>query len=331
MNKVLLTGADGFIGSHLSEKLIAEGYDVKALVQYNSFGTWGWLDSIDKKIVDQIEIVSGDIRDPHLCNSLVKDCNKVLHLAALIAIPYSYSAPHQYVETNISGTCNLLQSAILNGVEKFIQTSTSEVYGTAQYVPIDESHPLSGQSPYAASKIGADQLALSFYNSFNLPLTVIRPFNTYGPRQSARAVIPSIIIQLIKGKKISMGGLSPTRDFNFVTDITRGFIASLESDKALGEVINLGSNYEVTIKDAALLIAEVMQRDIEIEQSAERLRPKNSEVERLFSSNNKAKDLLDWEPEYSGLEGLRRGLEETINWFSLEENLKLYKSDIYNT
>ena len=331
MNKVLLTGADGFIGSHLSEKLIAEGYDVKALVQYNSFGTWGWLDSIDKKIVDQIEIVSGDIRDPHLCNSLVKDCNKVLHLAALIAIPYSYSAPHQYVETNISGTCNLLQSAILNGVEKFIQTSTSEVYGTAQYVPIDESHPLSGQSPYAASKIGADQLALSFYNSFNLPLTVIRPFNTYGPRQSARAVIPSIIIQLIKGKNISMGGLSPTRDFNFVTDITRGFIASLESDKALGEVINLGSNYEVTIKDAALLIAEVMQRDIEIEQSAERLRPKNSEVERLFSSNNKAKDLLDWVPEYSGLEGLRRGLEETINWFSLEENLKLYKSDIYNT
>ena len=331
MNKVLLTGADGFIGSHLSEKLIAEGYDVKALVQYNSFGTWGWLDSIDKRIVDQIEIVSGDIRDPHLCNNLVKDCNKVLHLAALIAIPYSYSAPHQYVETNISGTCNLLQSAILNGVEKFIQTSTSEVYGTAQYVPIDESHPLSGQSPYAASKIGADQLALSFYNSFNLPLTVIRPFNTYGPRQSARAVIPSIIIQLIKGKNISMGGLSPTRDFNFVTDITRGFIASLESDKALGEVINLGSNYEVTIKDAALLIAEVMQRDIEIEQSAERLRPKNSEVERLFSSNNKAKDLLDWVPEYSGLEGLRRGLEETINWFSLEENLKHYKSDIYNT
>tara|TARA_Y100000748_G_scaffold304142_1_gene312057 strand:- start:2602 stop:3597 length:996 start_codon:yes stop_codon:yes gene_type:complete len=331
MNKVLLTGADGFIGSHLSEKLVTEGYDVKALVQYNSFGTWGWLDSIDKRIVDQIEIVSGDIRDPHLCNNLVKDCNKVLHLAALIAIPYSYSAPHQYVETNISGTCNLLQSAILNGVEKFIQTSTSEVYGTAQYVPIDEGHPLSGQSPYAASKIGADQLALSFYNSFNLPLTVIRPFNTYGPRQSARAVIPSIIIQLIKGKNISMGGLSPTRDFNFVTDITRGFIASLESDKALGEVINLGSNYEVSIKDTALLIAEVMQRDIEIEKSAERLRPKNSEVERLFSSNNKAKDLLDWVPEYSGLEGLRRGLEETINWFSLEENLKHYKSDIYNT
>tara|TARA_Y100001970_G_C14254663_1_gene874363 strand:- start:6678 stop:7673 length:996 start_codon:yes stop_codon:yes gene_type:complete len=331
MNKVLLTGADGFIGSHLSEKLIAEGYDVKALVQYNSFGTWGWLDSIDNKILDQIEIVSGDIRDPHLCNSLVKDCNKVLHLAALIAIPYSYSAPYQYIETNISGTCNLLQSAILNGVEKFIQTSTSEVYGTAQYVPIDEGHPLSGQSPYAASKIGADQLALSFYNSFNLPLTIIRPFNTYGPRQSARAVIPSIIIQLIKGKKISMGGLSPTRDFNFVADITRGFISSLESDKALGEVINLGSNYEISIKDTALLISEVMQRDIEIEQSEERLRPKNSEVERLFSSNNKAKDLLDWVPEYSGREGLRRGLEETIHWFSLEENLKLYKSDIYNT
>ena len=330
MNKVLITGADGFIGSHLSEKLIAEGYDVKALVQYNSFGTWGWLDSIDDKIVDQIEVVSGDIRDPHLCNTLVKDCNKILHLAALIAIPYSYSAPHQYLETNILGTCNLLQSAILNGVEKFIQTSTSEVYGTAQYVPIDEGHPLSGQSPYAASKIGADQLALSFYNSFNLPLTVIRPFNTYGPRQSARAVIPSIIIQLIKGKKISMGGLSPTRDFNFVSDITRGFIASLESDKALGEVINLGSNYEISIKDTALLIAEVMQREIEIEQSEERLRPKYSEVERLFSSNQKAKELLDWIPEYQGLEGLKAGLKETVSWFSLEENLKLYKSDIYN-
>jgi len=331
MNKVLLTGADGFIGSHLAESLVSNGYSVKALVQYNSFGTWGWLDSLDNKIIDQMEIVSGDIRDPYFCNNLVKDCNSILHLAALIAIPYSYVAPHNYIETNISGTCNLLQSAILNGVQKFIQTSTSEVYGTAQYVPIDEGHPLSGQSPYAASKIGADQLALSFYSSFNLPLTIVRPFNTYGPRQSARAVIPSIIIQLIRGREISLGGLSPTRDFNFVTDIAKGFIASLESERALGEVINLGSNYEISIENTASLIAEVMQKEIIINQDEERLRPKNSEVERLFSCNKKAKALLNWEPDYKGLEGLRRGLEETINWFSVEDNIKLYKSDIYNT
>tara|TARA_B110000116_G_C16735566_1_gene535878 strand:- start:173 stop:1168 length:996 start_codon:yes stop_codon:yes gene_type:complete len=331
MNKLLLTGADGFIGSHLAELLISNGYNVKALVQYNSFGTWGWLDSIDSKIVDQMEIVSGDVRDPYFCNNLVKDCNSILHLAALIAIPYSYAAPHHYIETNILGTCNLLQSAVFHEIEKFIQTSTSEVYGTAQYVPIDEDHPLSAQSPYAASKIGADQLALSFYNSFDLPLTIVRPFNTYGPRQSARAVIPSIIIQLIQGKEISLGGLTPTRDFNFVTDIAKGFIASLDSERALGEVINLGSNYEISIEDTASLIAEVMQKEIEIKQAEERLRPKNSEVERLFSSNKKAKALLNWEPEYQGLEGLRRGLEETINWFSIEENIKLYKSDIYNT
>ena len=330
MNKVLLTGADGFIGSHLAEKLVNDGYDVKALVQYNSFGTWGWLDSLDEKIINKMEIISGDIRDPYLCNNLVKDCNRVLHLAALIAIPYSYSAPQNYIDTNITGTCNLMQSALLNGVEKFIQTSTSEVYGTAQYVPIDESHPLSGQSPYAASKIGSDQLALSFYNSFDLPVTVIRPFNTYGPRQSARAVIPSVIIQLAQENEISMGGLSPTRDFNFVSDIARGFIAGLETDDALGEVINLGSNFEISVKDTALLIAEIMNKQIEIRQSEERIRPKNSEVERLFSSNQKAKDLLKWEPEFFGLDGFRKGLIETINWFSIKDNLKLYKSNIYN-
>jgi NAD dependent epimerase/dehydratase len=330
MNKVLLTGADGFIGSHLAEKLVNEGYDVKALVQYNSFGTWGWLDTLDQQTINHIEIISGDIRDPHLCNNLVKGCNRILHLAALIAIPYSYSAPQNYIDTNISGTCNLMQSALLNGVDKFIQTSTSEVYGTAQYVPIDEVHPLSGQSPYAASKIGSDQLALSFYNSFDLPVTVIRPFNTYGPRQSARAVIPSVIIQLAKGNEISMGGLSPTRDFNFVTDIARGFIAGLETSDALGEVINLGSNFEISVKDTALLIAEIMNKKIEIKQSEERIRPKNSEVERLFSSNQKAKDLLKWEPEFFGLEGFKKGLIETINWFSVEDNLRLYKSNIYN-
>ena len=330
MKKVLLTGADGFIGSHLAENLVAEGYDVRALVQYNSFGTWGWLDSIDPKTLAQIEIISGDIRDPYFCNSLVKGCNRVLHLAALIAIPYSYTAPQNYIDTNISGTCNLMHSALNNGIEKFIQTSTSEVYGTAQYVPIDEIHPLSGQSPYAASKIGSDQLALSFYNSFDLPLTVIRPFNTYGPRQSARAVIPSIIIQLAKGNEVSIGGLTPTRDFNFVSDITRGFIAGMEAKEALGEVINLGSNYEISIKDTAMLIAKLMNKELEFNQSEERIRPKNSEVERLFSSNDKAKALLKWEPEYQGVEGFKKGLIETINWFSIEENLKLYKSNIYN-
>lgn len=331
MKKILLTGADGFIGSHLAERLVNEGYAVKALVQYNSFGSWGWLDSIDKKTVKGMEIVLGDIRDPHLCNNLASDCSKILHLAALIAIPYSYSAPHHYVETNILGSCNMLQSAIQNGIDRFVQTSTSEVYGTATYVPIDEDHPLSGQSPYAASKIGADQLAMSFYNSFNLPLTIIRPFNTYGPRQSARAVIPSIITQLIQGKEISLGGLSPTRDFNFVSDITKGFVASLQSDKALGEVINLGSNYEISIQDTALLIAQLMNKEIEIQQVKERLRPDKSEVERLFSSNKKAKALLNWEPEYQGLSGFKKGLKETIDWFAQDENLKFYKSDIYNT
>lgn len=330
MNKVLLTGADGFIGSHLAERLVAEGYDVRALVQYNSFGSWGWLDSIDPQILEKIEIISGDIRDPFFCNDLVKGCNKVLHLAALIAIPFSYTAPQNYIDTNISGTCNLMHSALNNGIEKFVQTSTSEVYGTAQYVPIDETHPLSGQSPYAASKIGSDQLALSFYNSFNLPLTIIRPFNTYGPRQSARAVIPSIIIQLAKGNEISIGGLTPTRDFNFVSDITGGFIAGMESKNALGEVVNLGSNYEISIQDTAMLIAELMNKKLKINQSAERIRPKNSEVERLFSCNKKAKTLLEWEPEHKGVEGFKKGLIETIKWFSIEENLKLYKSNIYN-
>ena len=331
MNKILLTGAYGFIGSHLAELLVKEGYDVKVLVQYNSFGTWGWLDSVDKSVTQQMDVILGDIRDPYFCNELVQGCSRVIHLAALIAIPYSYTSPHHYIDTNITGTCNLLQSSRNNNIEKFIQTSTSEVYGTAQYVPIDEDHPLSGQSPYSASKIGSDQLALSFYNSFNMPLTIVRPFNTYGPRQSARAVIPSIIIQLIKGKRISLGGLTPTRDFNFVTDIAKGFIASLESNKSVGEVINLGSNYEISIEDTALLIAQIMEKDIEINQSEERLRPENSEVERLFSCNKKAKELLDWVPEYAGIEGFRRGLENTIDWFSIEENLKLYKSNIYNT
>lgn len=330
MSKLLITGADGFIGSHLTEKLIRNGYDVRALVQYNSFGNWGWLDSIDTELLDQIEVVAGDIRDPYLCKSFVKGCDSVLHLAALIAIPYSYSAPNQYIETNILGTCNLLQSSLDAGVEKFVQTSTSEVYGTAQYVPIDEYHPLSGQSPYAASKIGSDQLALSFYYSFDLPLTVVRPFNTYGPRQSARAVIPSIIIQLAKGKEISLGELSPTRDFNYVEDIANGFISSLESKKSIGEVINLGSNYEISIKDTACLISTLMGKEIIIQQDEERIRPKNSEVERLYSSNEKAKALLDWEPEYKGLDGFKKGLAETIDWFSIEENLNLYKSNIYN-
>lgn len=331
MDKILLTGADGFIGSHLAELLVTNGLQVRALAQYNSFGTWGWLDSLNKKTLDNLEVVTGDIRDPHFCNDLVKGCNKVLHLAALIAIPFSYKAPQNYIDTNISGTCNLLQSSLLNNVERFIQTSTSEVYGSAQYVPIDEKHPLSGQSPYAASKIGSDQIALSFYKSFQLPLVVIRPFNTYGPRQSARAVIPSVIIQLLQNNEISLGSLQPTRDFNYVSDITRGFFNALDSDDAFGEVINLGSNYEISVGDTASLISNIMGKEVSINQAHERLRPSNSEVERLFSSNEKAKKLLNWEPEYKGLSGFKKGLEETIAWFSRDENLSLYKSEIYNT
>ncbi|WP_367606882.1 NAD-dependent 4,6-dehydratase LegB [Legionella sp. W05-934-2] len=329
--KILVTGADGFIGSHLTETLVQDGYDVKAFVMYNSFNSWGWLDHANKHILDSLEIFAGDIRDPHGVKAAMKGCDVVLHLAALIAIPYSYHSPDTYVDTNIKGTLNILQAAKDLQVEKVVHTSTSEVYGTAEFVPITEEHPLQGQSPYSASKIGADQMALSFYRSFNTPVAIIRPFNTYGPRQSARAVIPTIIGQLANNiEKIKLGAIHPTRDFNFVADTVNGFKSVAESDKSLGEVINIGSNYEISIKDTVNLIADIMNKDIEIECDNERIRPDKSEVERLWADNAKAKRLLGWEPRYSGIEGFRRGLSETIDWFSNPDNLKHYKSNQYN-
>lgn len=330
-NKILVTGADGFIGSHLTEELIRRGHDVRAFVYYNSFNSWGWLDHSPHEIRKELDVFSGDIRDPYGVKEAMKGCDMVLHLAALIAIPYSYHSPATYVDTNIHGTLNVLQAARELGIKKVVHTSTSEVYGTAQYVPIDENHPLQGQSPYSASKIGADQIALSFYRSFQTPVAIIRPFNTYGPRQSARAVIPTIITQLASGvRKLKLGALHPTRDFNYIKDTVRGFIAVAESEKAIGEVINIGSNYEISIADTANLIAEIMEVEIEFIQDQERIRPKNSEVERLWADNRKAKELLGWEPEYAGRDGLKRGLQETIEWFMDPLNLKGYKADRYN-
>lgn len=329
--KILVTGADGFIGSHLTEELVKQGLDVRAFVFYNSFNSWGWLDSLPKDILANLEVFAGDIRDPYGVKQAMKGCQVVLHLAALIAIPYSYHSPDTYVDTNIKGTLNILQAARELGVEKVVHTSTSEVYGTARFVPITEEHPLQGQSPYSATKIAADQLALSFYKSFNTPVAIIRPFNTYGPRQSARAVIPTIITQIAAGeRKIKLGALHPTRDFNYVKDVVRGFIAVASSPKSVGEVINIGSNYEISIGETARLIAEVMNVEIEIITDDARLRPEKSEVERLWADNTKAKELLGWEPEYGGREGLKRGLTDTAAWFSNPENLKLYKTGIYN-
>ena len=329
--KILVTGADGFIGSHLTEMLVRQGYDVRAFVLYNSFNSWGWLDDSPEEIKNELDVFAGDIRDPHGVRKAMEGCDAVLNLAALIAIPYSYHSPDTYVDTNVKGALNVVQAARELGVSKVVQTSTSEVYGTAQFVPITEEHPLHGQSPYSASKIGADQIAMSFYNSFGTPVALIRPFNTYGPRQSARAVIPTIITQIASGKrKIKLGALSPTRDFNFVKDTARGFISVMESDKAVGEVINIGSNFEVSIGDTARIIAEAMDTDIEIETDEIRLRPEKSEVNRLWADNSKAKRLLHWEPEYGGRDGFRRGLKETAEWFSNPDNLKKYKADVYN-
>ncbi|MCJ8007603.1 NAD-dependent 4,6-dehydratase LegB [Lederbergia wuyishanensis] len=331
MSKVLITGADGFIGSHLTEELILRGYNVRPFVFYNSFNSWGWLDSLSLELKNELDVFSGDIRDPHGVKEAMKGCNKVLHLASLIAIPYSYHSPDTYVDTNIKGTLNVLQAARELDVTRVVHTSTSEVYGTAQYVPIDENHPVQGQSPYSASKIGADQMALSFYRSFETPVSIIRPFNTYGPRQSARAVIPTIITQLASGKrKIKLGALSPTRDFNFVKDTVNGFIQMMDSDKALGEVVNIGSNFEVSIGETAKLIAEVMGVNIEIETDEIRIRPEKSEVERLWADNKKAKDILGWEPAYGGLEGFKQGMKETVEWFTNPNNLSNYKVDVYN-
>lgn len=329
--RILVTGSDGFIGSHLVEGLVRRGHKVRAFVLYNSFNSWGWLDSSDKEIQEAIEVVAGDVRDPFGVKQAMQGCDVVMHLAALIAIPYSYRSPAAYVDTNINGTLNVVQAARELGVEKVIHTSTSETYGTARYVPIDEEHPLHGQSPYSASKIGADQIAISYHRSFGTPVCILRPFNTYGPRQSARAVIPTIITQIASGTQtIKLGALAPTRDFSYVEDTVRGFVAAAESDSSVGEVINIGSNFEISIGDTAALIADVMGACVRIECEEERLRPPNSEVERLWASNQKAARLLGWSPEYGGLEGFRRGISNTVEWFSKPENLRLYRPDVYN-
>ena len=331
MASILVTGADGFIGSHLTEELVRQGHSVRAFVYYNSFNSWGWLDRCSPEVKGKFEVFSGDIRDPHGVREAMKGCEAVIHLAALIAIPFSYHSPDTYVDTNIKGTLNVLQAAREIGVKRVIHTSTSEVYGTAQFVPITEDHPLQGQSPYSATKIAADQLAFSFYSSFDLPVVILRPFNTYGPRQSARAVIPTIITQIATGQKeIKLGAISPTRDFNYVKDTVDGFVATLNSKNGLGEVINLGSNFEISIKETAELIAEIMGVTISIAQDGDRLRPPSSEVERLWADNSKAKEILNWKPRFAGPDGLKSGLEETIAWFSQPENLSGYKSGIYN-
>ena len=329
--KILVTGADGFIGSHLTEELIRRGYNVRAFVFYNSFNSWGWLDYTEPKIKKTLDIFSGDIRDPYGVKKALADCDAIIHLAALIAIPYSYHSPNVYIDTNVKGTLNILQASREVGVRKIIHTSTSEVYGSARSVPIKEDHPLQPQSPYSASKIAADQIAMSFYNSFDTPVTIIRPFNTYGPRQSARAVIPTIITQILaEEKSVKLGLLSPTRDFSYIKDTTNGFIAALKAPKIEGEVINLGTNYEISIKEVAEQIMQLIGRSVKFETDERRLRPKKSEVDRLFASNSKAKKLLNWKPEYQGKNGLKKGLSETIDWFSHLENLRKYKPDIYN-
>jgi NAD dependent epimerase/dehydratase len=329
--KILVTGADGFIGSHLTEELVRRGADVRALVCYNSFGTWGWLDHSEPAVKKALDVFPGDIRDPHGVKKAMAGCDTVFHLAALIAIPYSYHSPDTYVDTNVKGTLNVVQAARELGASKVVVTSTSEVYGTARFVPITEEHPLQGQSPYSASKIGADQMALAFHRSFGIPVAVIRPFNTYGPRQSARAVIPTIIAQIANGARaIKLGAVHPTRDFNFVKDTVSGFLAVAASEKSVGEVINIASNFEISVGDTARLIAEVMGTEIRIESEDLRKRPEKSEVERLWGDNSKAGRLLGWKPAYGSLEGLRRGLAETAAWFADPSNLRLYKHDLYN-
>ena len=322
---VLVTGADGFIGSHLVEMLITNGYNVKALSQYNSFNNWGWLEEINSR--DQIKILTGDIRDPHYCRSIMNDVDIVFHLAALIAIPYSYVAPDSYVDTNIKGTLNICQAAKENGNIRVVHTSTSEVYGTAQYVPIDEKHPLQPQSPYSASKIAADAMAISFFHAFELPVTIARPFNTYGPRQSARAVIPTIITQIANGmKEIELGDLSPTRDFNYVEDTCRGLLAIMENNRTIGETINIGSNQEISIKDTLNLIKELMDSDVNFIEEKQRLRPEKSEVFRLWCDNTKIEKLTGFKPQIT----FREGLQKTIDWITQPNHLRKYKAEIYN-
>ncbi len=323
--KVLVTGAEGFIGSHLTERLVELGAEVTALVQYNSFNNWGWIDSFDKNVLDSIKVETGDIRELDGMNRIVKGNEVVFHLAALIAIPYSYLSPMAYVRTNVEGTTNVLEACRNHGVEKIIHTSTSETYGTALYVPIDEKHPMQGQSPYSASKIGADMIAESFYRSFNMPIATVRPFNTYGPRQSARAVIPTIISQILAGKKeIKLGSLTPTRDFNYVKDTAEAFIKVAESDNTTGQVINAGSNYEISIGDTVKKIINIIGEDIKIICDEDRLRPEKSEVNRLWADNTKIKQLTDWAPKYT----IDEGLAETVEW--IKKNMQYFKTDIYN-
>lgn len=328
---ILVTGADGFIGSHLVETLVRQGHKVRAFALYNSFNSWGWLDHCDPDVKGQFEVFTGDIRDPHGVKEAMKGCDVVLHLAALIAIPYSYHSPDTYVDTNVKGTLNVLQAARELGVKRLIHTSTSEVYGTARFVPITEEHPLQGQSPYSATKIAADQLAYSFYASFELPVVIARPFNTYGPRQSARAVIPTIITQIANGRRqIKLGAISPTRDFTFVQDTVEAFIAVMNSDAGLGEVVNFGSNFEISIGDTVQLIAEAMNAEIEIITDEARFRPDNSEVERLWADNTKVKQLFGWQPSFAGRDGFKHGITKTAEWFKQPKNLSGYKADIYN-
>ncbi len=325
MGKILVTGAEGFIGSHLTELLVNEGYDVRAMVQYNSFNNWGWIDTFDKEVKDKLDIFLGDVRDPNGVRTAMKDCDAVFHLAALIAIPYSYYSPDMYVDTNIKGTLNVLQAARDLGAKRVLVTSTSEVYGTAQYVPIDEKHPYQGQSPYSATKIGADRLTESFYRSFNLPVTIVRPFNTYGPRQSARAVIPTIITQLLSGmEEIKLGLLTPTRDFNYVKDTARGFLEIYRSEKTIGEEINIATQKEISIGDLANELIRQINPNARIICDDQRVRPEKSEVNRLLGCNEKIKRLTDWEPQYT----FEEGLAETIEFF--RNNLEKYKADIYN-
>ena len=327
MEKILVTGADGFIGSHLTELLVNEGYSVKAFVYYNSFNSWGWLDTLPKETLNKIEIFTGDVRDPFGVKEAVKGCDSIFHLAALIAIPYSYYSPESYVQTNISGTLNILQAARELNIKRVIITSTSEVYGTAQFVPINESHPKQGQSPYAATKIGADALADSYFRSFGLPVTIVRPFNTYGPRQSARAVIPTIITQLLSGvKDIKLGSLYPTRDLVYVKDTAKGFLEIFKNPSLIGEEVNIATNTEISIGNLAKLIFKLTGIDANIISDSERLRPEKSEVYRLFGDNSKLFEHTQWKPEYT----LEQGLQKTIEWFSEKNNLEKYKADIYN-
>ena len=322
---ILITGADGFIGSHLTEMIAKEGHSIKALSQYNSFNNWGWLE--DANLNSKVEIISGDIRDQKFCTDITKNIDIVYHLAALIAIPYSYSSPRSYIDTNCIGTLNMCQAALDNNVKRILHTSTSEVYGTAKYVPIDEKHPLQSQSPYSASKIAADSIAMSFYNSFNLPLTIVRPFNTYGPRQSSRAIIPNVISQIVaKEKKITVGDISPTRDFSYVEDTCRAFVKIAEHNNTIGKVINTGSSSEISIVDLIQLIQSIMGSDLEIYQSKERIRPLNSEVHRLFCDNSLLIELTSFKNKFS----LEEGLLETVKWFRNEQNIKKYKTSIYN-